>query len=338
MQTVKTAAMAAFLLLATTAHAVGPKAVPCLSAADPKGCLANVAAASLAAEKSPESRADGYASLLTSLAKAGVRRDDIFSAAVDDGTAPVFSRWLLALARRTYALHFEIVDAAVESPQRIEVLADLLRARRDGWEKLMVVWAICEAREGEPPSALVGWNGILDRLCRLDDLDVVALESELPGLSAMFRPVVDAYNRDNEALGRSIAASLSVLAEYEWVLGQKMPAKDRDDIRLIIAIGHLCNATALTITGRGSGAKKALGISLGHMAKAPSHRKDPGYLMTQVLASWIYAKAGMRDEAIKSVRESLGRADGPHGGSVGDRVSAVATAIETLRVLESSNR
>ena len=93
------------LLTVSSALAAGPKASSCLSVPDAKDCLAGVAKATLALEKSPESRADGFASLISSLAKAGVRRDDIFSAATDDGAAPVYSRWSLAVARRAYALH-----------------------------------------------------------------------------------------------------------------------------------------------------------------------------------------------------------------------------------------
>ena len=122
------------ILAVSSALAAGPKASSCLSVPDAKDCLAGLAKATLASEKSPESRADGYASLVSSMAKAGVRRDDIFSAATDDGAAPNYSRWSLAVARRTYALHFGIGDSSVDSPQRIEALADLLRGRRDGME------------------------------------------------------------------------------------------------------------------------------------------------------------------------------------------------------------
>ena len=322
-------------LVAPSALAALPKASPCLSSPDAKDCLAGVAAAVLAFEKSPESRIDGYASLISSMAKAGVRRDDIFSAATDDGAAPIYSRWSLTVARRTYALRFGIDDAAVESPQRIEALADLLRGHRDGLERLKVTWAACEAREGESPAAVAKWEGTLDRLCRLDGSDADAIEKGLPGLSALAAPVVDAYNRDDAALQRSIAASLDVLAEYEKVLDRKMSVAEREAIRGMLAIGHLFNATALATSGHGAEAAKAIGISLGQIAKAPTIRNAPEFQMALTQASWIYAKAGMRDESMRAVRESLARGDSGKIGSGGDRATAIATAIETLRVLES---
>lgn len=53
-----------------------------------------------------------------------------------------------------------------------------------------------------------------------------------------------------------------------------------------------------------------------------------------VLSSWVYAKAGLRSEAMKRVRDSLIKADGLPKGSGGDRVAVIAVAIETLRLLE----
>lgn len=324
------------ILAVSSALAAGPKALPCLSVPDAKDCLASVAKATLASEKSPESRAEGYSSLVSSLAKAGVRRDDIFSAATDDGTAPVYPRWSLAVARRTYALHFGIGDAFVNSPQRIEALADLLRVRGDGLERLMIAWAACEAREGEAPAVLAKWEGLLDRLCRLDDSDTDALEKEFPGLSALAAPVIDAYNRDNDALGRSIAVSLGVLTEYEKALDRNIPAAEREAILGVLAIGHLFNATALATSGHGGEAAKAIGKSLRYIAKVPTIRKTPEFQMALTQASWIYAKAGMRDESLRAVRESLARGDSGKIGSGGDRATALATVIETLWVLEST--
>lgn len=324
------------ILTASSALAAGPKASTCLTVPDAKDCLAGVAKATLASEKSPESMADGFAALVSSLAKTGVRRDDIFLAATDDGAAPVFARWSLALARRTYALHFGIGDSSVESLQRIEVLADLLRGRSDGLERLMVAWAACEAREGETPAVLAKWEGMLDRLCRLDDSDTDALEKGFSGLSALAAPIMDAYNRDNDGLRRSIAVSLGVLAEYEKALDRKMPTAQREAILGALAIGHLFNAIALATSGHRSEAAKAIGISLWYIAKAPTIRKTTEFQMALTQASWVYAKAGMRAESLQAVRESLTRVDNGEIGSGGDMATALATAIETLWVLESA--
>jgi hypothetical protein len=119
--------IALLLTLATSnAFAADPKAIHCLSAPNVKECLAGVAIAGLTTERSLESRLDGTASLISSMAKAGVRRDDIFSAAKDDETAPIYSRWSLAVARRTYALRYGIESAALESPERIEAMDQLI--------------------------------------------------------------------------------------------------------------------------------------------------------------------------------------------------------------------
>lgn len=330
---VKTIALV--LTLATsTAFAAGPKAVHCLSAQDAKDCLAGIAIAALAAEKYPESRVDGTASLLSSLAKAGVRRDDLFSAAKDDETAPIYSRWTLAVARRTYALHHGIDSAALESPSRIEAMAELLRGRRDGLERLMLAWGACEAREGGTHDAIAKWEGMLDRLCRIDASDSEALEKGLPGLSALGATVVDAYNRDEASLRRSLAASVGVLSEYEKALARKMPSTEREAIRGMLAIGHLLNATALAISGHGAASAKAIEISLGHLAKAPTLGRSPEFQMALTQAPWIYAKAGMREEALAALRKSLARVDG-RSMSGGDRATAIGTSIEALRTLES---
>lgn len=333
----KTAMIALLLAVAAcSTFAADHSASACLAAADSKDCLAGVALAALAKDKSAESRVDGYASLLSSLAKAGVRRDDVFAAGTDDESAPVYSRWSLAVARRTYALRFETGDAGIDDPGRIEAMAILLRGGRDGLERLMVIWSACEAREGASPLALAKWDGVLDRLCRMDGADADALEKGFPGMSAMAAPVVDAYNRDDQALRRSLAASLDTLSRYESALSGKMSGKDREGIHGILVIGHLFNASALATAGYRQASAKAVEVCLGHLRKAPTIGKIPEFHMVETLASWIYAKAGMRDEAMKAVRESLAKADRMRNGSGGDKATTIATAIETLRVLEST--
>ena len=326
--------IALVMALATSnAFAAGPKAAPCLFAADTKECLVDVAIAALAMEKSPESRVDGTASLLSSLAKAGVRRDDLFSAAKDDETAPIYSRWSLAVARRTYALRQGTDTSTLESPQRIRALAELLLGRRDGLERLGLVWTACEAREGETPDAIAKWEGTVDHLCRIDALDLDALEKDLPGFSALGATVVNAYNRDEAALSHSIATSLGVLSEYEMSLDRKMPTTEREFIHGMLATGFLVNATALAISGHGAESAKAIETSLGHLAKTQTLGKSSEFQSAFAHASWIYAKAGMRDEALAALRLHLTRIDGK-GVSGGDRASAIGISIEALRALE----
>ena len=60
-------------LTTSTAFAAGPKAAPCLSAPDAVECLADVAIAALATERSSESRVDGMAGM-RGLALAALRK------------------------------------------------------------------------------------------------------------------------------------------------------------------------------------------------------------------------------------------------------------------------
>lgn len=59
------------ILAASSALAASPMASSCLLAPDAKDCLVSVAKAALTTEKFPDSRAEGFASLISSMAKAG---------------------------------------------------------------------------------------------------------------------------------------------------------------------------------------------------------------------------------------------------------------------------
>lgn len=329
--------IAAFFLTftASTVFAAGPLATSCLKAPDTKECLVSVAMAAMATEKSAESRSDGHASLLSSLARAGVRRDDAYATAIDDESAPIRSRWSLAVARRTYALRFGLAGEDIAELIRIEAIATHLRGRSDGFDRLTVIWSACDAREDMPPTVLEKWDGILDRLCQMDDSDADALERGFPGLAAISAPIVDAFNRNEPALRRSLAISLDTLSQYEVALSGKMLAREREEIHGLLTIGHLLNAMALATTGRGAIASKAIETSLHHLRKAPSVAKAPEFQMVEMLASWIYAKAGMHDKAMQAIRKSLTMIDRMREGTAGVKARAIATAIETLRVLES---
>lgn len=324
----------ALSMVASTAFAAVPKATPCLSSQDSKNCLASVAAAALASEKSSESRTEGYASLITSLAKADVQRDDIFLAAVDDASAPIQARWILAVARRTYALRFGISNPVIDTPQRIETLADLLRKRGDGSERLTVAWTACEAREGESPVAIAKWEGALDRLCKLDDTDANDLKNEVSSILAMAAPMVDAYNRDNKALDHSIAASLIVLAEYEKMLNRRMPVQEREVIQGLLALGRMINATALATSGQRTEAEKAVDVLLEQIRKAPKFSNSPVFQIVMAQVPWIYAKSGLHNRAIGTVRESLVRIDDGKKLSNEEKALAIGMVIEALRLLE----
>lgn len=334
----KTTTVTSLVLALATSSAIaaaGP-AFSCLSGVDPKDCLTGVAIAALTFEKSAESRVDGYAALLSSLARAGVQRDDALEAATDDAAAPIYSRWALAVSRRTYVLRFEKDSLGADEPARIEALAGLLRKRRDGMERLILIFSACGAREDAPKAALAKWDGVLDRLCQMDDSDLEAIERDIPGLSGMVAPVVDAFNRDEQALRRSITTSLDVLSHYETMLDGKMSVKAREGVQGLLAVGHLSNAMALTTSGHHQSSVRAVELSLGHLNKAKSFAKAPEFQFLTTLTSWIYAKAGLRNEAMKVLRDSLAKTDGMRKGSGGDKATAIAVAIETLHVLELS--
>ena len=57
--------------------------------------------------------------------------------------------------------------------------------------------------------------------------------------------------------------------------------------------------------------------------------------MALTVASWIYAKAGTRDEALAALRKSLARVGGREV-SGGDRAPAIGISIKTLRTFESA--
>ena len=336
MRSMKTATTTALLLLfASSTFAASSKATPCLNVPDAKGCLAGVAMTALASEKSAESRTDGYASLLSSLVKAGVRRDDVFAAAINSETAPLLSRWSLAVARKAYAQRFSVAEASEDDPGRIEAVADHLRNRPDGLERLFVAFTACEAKEDMSPAALAEWDGVLDRLCRIKAADSDALDKMIPGLSAMVAPVIDAYNRDEHALRQSLLQSLNTLSGYHALLAESASAKERENLRGILAFGHLLTATALATAGYREGAFKALETSLGHLRKAPSMATEFQMFFSQ--ASWIYAKAGRRDEASRAIKESMAKVDRKRSGSGGDRATDIAIAIETLSLLETTH-
>lgn len=232
---------ALFLALGcSTVFAAAPSATSCLQSSDAKDCLVGVALAALATEKSTESRIEGYSNLLSSMARAGVRRDDAFATTTDGELAPITTRWSLAVARRSYALRFELTQADISTPANIEAIATYLRSHSDGLERLAVISSACEAREDMPQAVLEKWEGVLDRQCQMDNTDANAIERGFPGLAAMAAPTVDAYNRNELALRRSIAISFETLSRYESALvARGVSAKTRESIHGVLTIGHL---------------------------------------------------------------------------------------------------
>ena len=321
--------------LTSTALAAGPKAASCLLSRDAKECLANVAIVSLAKERSADSRVDGAESLLSSFVKAGVRRDNLLSAFKAEEDAAIYPRWSLAVARRTYALHHGIDSDVVESPQHIEALGGLLRKRGDGLDRLWLIWDACEAREGEAPEAIAKWDGTLDRLCTIDRSDVEALEKSLPGISDSAIAMVAAYNRDEVTLKRSISASLDTLSKLGIALNRKMSPSERAAFQVVLGLGHMFNATALAIHGNGRESAMAIEEALRHLSTVPAFARTSVLPLAFAQATWIYAKANMREKSLVSISKLLVHLDGPRVSSA-DKATAIGIAIEALQILESS--
>jgi hypothetical protein len=322
------------MLAACPVLAAGPKAVACLSDKDAVGCFTAVAAAALVQERSAESRLEGYADLLSTMAKIGVRKDDIFFAASDDDSAPVYSRWTLALARKTYSFQFGIEDKSGDSPQRIEMLGNFLRRRSDGLERLFIVWNACEARESVSPEALARWEGTLDRLCKLDESDIQAIESMSPDFSSVAALFIHAYNRNEEALRRLNANVDIIFAGYEKALRRKMPAAERKAILGALAYGHFMRAAALAIAGNGSGSVRAIEMALDYFKRSPDPGKAIGGELILATTSLVYGKAGLRDKSMKTLKKAAARIDRAKNMHGGDKALALSGLAETLSVLQ----
>lgn len=237
------------------------------------------------------------------------------------------------MTRTGYALRFLDKETELESLEKLEAIASLLRSRVDGFERLQIIDSACETREGIPAITLVKWDGLLDRLCRIEPSDMEAMEKEFPGLSMMASPMVDAYNKDSKALENSLSVSFEVLAQYEALLQGEITQKEREAMRGALFLGHFMNAIALVTANQVASANKALGIAMGHLAKAPSLKKTPEFAAFIAYESWIKAKIGHREDAIKSLHKTLNRVDRMHKDPSSEKVRAIATSIETLDIL-----
>lgn len=323
------------LTLASTTAQGGQSVNSCLSTADPKNCLADAAVAALATDKDAVSRIDGAAALITTLAKSNLRRDDILAIAKDDETAPISSRWTLAVSRNTYAFRFGLPSESQDHPARINSLGKYLRSRTDGMDRFGVIIAACEALDRESKQAQEKWNGALDGFCSMAPSDADAMEREFPGLSVISEPLVDAYQNDRAALGKSLDSSIALLDRYQQMLNSKMPAKEREFIHGMIFLGHIFNAWALATANQGVPAVKATEIALDNLRKTPSADQAKEFQLVKSMTSWIYAKAGMRDEAMRMIKASLDKIDKKKNVSGGDIAAVLAMVIETLQELES---
>lgn len=320
------------------AHSQTGSATTCLKASDPSECLVAVATMRLKNEKSSEKRLDGYASLITSLAKSDIRKDELLNQAIDDESAPAKSRWSLMLARKVYATRFNISNADIETHQKIETLANSLRAKYEGIDRMMIIWDACEAREVEKIEAIETWGGALDRLCKLDESDIDSIDKEIPGMSAITMPMIDAYNRDGEALRESIQRSLSVIDGYQKLVNKTRSRTDKEALRGMIAMGHWFNAIALATSGSDSASTKAIDIALAQLSEASIGKKSIESQLMVANASWIYAKAGEQEKSKKAIRNALQNLDKAREGSASDRAAVISMVIEALHELNSHTK
>ena len=328
---------AAFACLAITAapcRAGGNSVSGCLETKYPSACLIDAAASRLAKGTDGESLSEGYEALLMALARTGIRRYDVFSKSGNVAGASLLRQWQLAVARRSYLLaHFAPSTAPDDDPAKLEALALALRPRFDGAELIVFVGSACESREGLPERVVAGWNGMADRLCGFFPEDAERLNNVMPGLPRMLGPLIGAYWRDDERLRMSLPGALEVLARYTDALADKKLTKaERDAVRRTIFIGNLLNATAFAMAGQPANAETALKPALIALKLLP--KKEASELaVSAAQMSWVMAKAGMRDDAVKWVRDSLGRVDTENKMPLADQAAVISSCVETLFVL-----
>lgn len=70
-----------------------------------------------------------------------------------------------------------------------------------------------------------------------------------------------------------------------------------------------------------------------HLRQALSIANAPEARMVETMASWVYAKSGLRDKAKQAIRSSLAKIDRIPVKRGGDKATAIAAAIETLQIL-----
>lgn len=323
------------LSLATTSALGAQPASSCLSKADPKNCLANFAISSLAKDKNAGSRIAGAAALITTLAKANMRRDDILTMVKDDEMASILARWTLAVSRNTYIFRFELPLETQESNTRLNIIGQHLRSSTIGMDRFTVILAACEAMNKESKQAQEKWNGALDDFCSMNQSDADAIEREFPNLSVVTKPLVAAYQKDSVELGNSLGASIKIISDYQNLLTDKLPSKDREFIHTMIFLGHIFNAWALATANHGVPAVKALELAMKYSDEKPSIDQAKEFQVIKSMMSWIYAKAGMREEALKMIKTSLHNIDRNKNSAGGEIAAVLALAIETLHELEA---
>ena len=328
----------AFACLAITAapcRAGGNSVSGCLETRDPSVCLIEAAASRLAKGADSESLSEGYEALLMALARTGVRRDDVFYKSGNVAGASLMRQWQLAVARRGYLLSLVTPSTArADEPAKLEALASVLRPRLDGAELIVFVGSACESREGLPERVVAGWNGMADRMCGFYPEEAERLNNVLPGLPLMLGPLMSAYWRDDERLRMSLPAALDVLSRYtEALADKKLTKSERDAIRMSVFMGNLMNATAFAMVGQTGNAETALRQALTSL-KLLRKKEAAELAVSAAQMSWVMAKAGMRNEAVKWVRDSLGRVDTEKKMPLGDQAAVISSCVETLFVLK----
>lgn len=321
---------AAVLSLALAATAMAGGSTDCLSTERPMDCLADRANEFAQSEKSATLRAEGYESLLLALSKAGIRKDGVFNDSAGAEVEDASTRWRLGVARRVYALNFLQDDSNLASVNRSYATAVAIKEHEKGFERLAIIWTACEAREATPRSKMARWEGALDRLCSLSRSDAEALDEEIPSLAIIAAPMIDAYNRNLDAMKRSMAISNELLSEYGILLDKASTDDGRTAIRLLIAIGHALNASAFALVDMPDEAAKEVKAATDSLAKLPMTGKDPTLDLINSYLSWAMAKAGMHAQAMGEVRTILSNVDSNNDMDSGDKALALAECIEIL--------
>lgn len=329
---------AILLLLASAAASpvLAGDALNCLSSSRVLDCLTDKAMVLAQREQSQALKAEAYETMLTTLAKIGVENKKVFEASsvVNTDGVPILARWQLEVARRAYATRFSIDENSLKSVAELDALVESIRERAQGFERFSIISTACEARELTPPDRMPQWDGLLDRQCYLHPADANAVDQELPGLSALSAPLINAYNRDKRRFADSLVISNSVLEQFQNLLHTKLSRDGKEAISGLVSIGYLMRASGFVLLDEHDEAKQAIQLAKKYLSRSQKAHVLPGIESIQAYLSWAMAKSGMSKAALLEVRAILRKVDSAPRLADGEKAVTLAICIETLSNLQ----
>lgn len=306
--------------------------IDCLTKIEPKGCFVDLAFKELLGEKNPSRSAEGFAALLNALTKANIRRDDIFTASNLGSTKKIdaYLQWSLAMSRKNYLTRFRQNEAGAVSNADLERLAVFLQGRSKLNKSMDVIITACDIRDEMADESKKLWDGVLDRLCSIDDSSSSLTNNPF---SMLYVPLVNAYNHDEISFEKSVTMSFHTLNLIEEGLKDKKITKnDRDSMYGLLFAGHILNASALSLLNRQDSSVIAANEALEFFDKAKGKIKSHDLLTVIIQAAWIYAKADRDVEAKQVMKSALLRLGESNGG---DLAIAYSMCIETYSAMKN---